>query len=93
MHNILFAPSNVTLPPYLTPAEHRRTVPQPRLSPTPAGTVCVLGVAGPRGEAAFTRVVQRYSLERRYEPKVFRGSSAGAADFGYLVLRRSNAAA
>ncbi|KAL4423228.1 hypothetical protein ABPG77_000020 [Micractinium sp. CCAP 211/92] len=57
------------------------------------GTVCVLGVAGPRGEAAVTRVVQRYSLERRYEPKVFRGSSAGAAEFGYLVLRRFDAAA
>lgn len=52
------------------------------------GTVCVLGVAGPRGEAALQRVVQRYSLERRYEPKVFRGSSAGAAEFGHLVLRR-----
>lgn len=48
----------------------------------------MLGVAGPRGEAALQRVVQRYSLERRYEPKVFRGSSAGAAEFGHLVLRR-----
>ncbi|KAL4434317.1 hypothetical protein ABPG75_000758 [Micractinium tetrahymenae] len=57
------------------------------------GTVCVLGVAGPRGEAAFQRVVQRYSQERRYEPKVFRGSSAGAAEFGHLVLRRRRAAA
>lgn len=57
-------------------------------SPSRAGTVCVLGVAGPRGEAALQRVVQRYSLERRYEPKVFRGSSAGAAEFGHLVLRR-----
>lgn len=58
-----------------------------------AGTVCVLGVAGPRGEAALQRVVQLYRQERRHEPKVFRGSSAGAAAFGYLVLRRRGGAA
>ncbi|PSC73262.1 L-arabinokinase-like isoform X1 [Micractinium conductrix] len=57
------------------------------------GTVCVLGVAGPRGEAALQRVVQRYSHERQYTPKVFRGSSAGAAAFGHLRLRRREGSA
>ena len=78
-------------------ARHRcRSLAQPPPLPSrraPAGTVCVLGVAGPRGEAALQRVVQRYSHERQYTPKVFRGSSAGTAAFGHLRLRRREGSA
>ncbi|GLC38948.1 hypothetical protein PLESTB_000464600 [Pleodorina starrii] len=53
------------------------------------GTVCILGEAGPEGEAAVLRVVEAYERERGVEPgavKVFRGSSPGAADVGPFTL-------
>ncbi|KAI3438985.1 hypothetical protein D9Q98_001398 [Chlorella vulgaris] len=53
------------------------------------GTVCILAAAGPRGDAAVQRIVQRYASESLYAPKVFQGSSAGAAEFGHLRLRRT----
>lgn len=52
-----------------------------------AGTVGILAVAGPAGEAAVARVVVRYAQESGTQPTVFQGSSAGAATFGHLRLR------
>lgn len=63
--------------------------PCPSCCPSPcAGTVCVLGRADKRGEAALSRVVARYAEENRHAPKVFSGSSAGASAFGSLRLQR-----
>ncbi|KXZ56722.1 hypothetical protein GPECTOR_1g650 [Gonium pectorale] len=53
------------------------------------GTVCVLGEAGPEGEAAVQCVVEAYARERGVEAdaiKVFRGSSPGAAELGPLTV-------
>ena len=53
------------------------------------GTVCVLGRAGVAGEAALSRIVERYASETGHKPYVFSGSSEGAAAFGTLkVLRK-----
>ncbi|EFN51717.1 hypothetical protein CHLNCDRAFT_139880 [Chlorella variabilis] len=52
------------------------------------GTVCILAAAGQRGEAAVQQIVQRYAQEAGFAPKVFQGSSSGAAEFGHLRLRR-----
>ena len=60
--------------------------------PCPAGTVCVLAQASERGEGAVQQVVRRYAEETGHQPKVFQGSSAGAAQFGHLRLRRLAAA-
>lgn len=57
------------------------------------GTVGILAAAGPAGEAAVARVVQRYARESGGQPTVFKGSSAGAATFGHLRLTRQQAAA
>lgn len=49
------------------------------------GTVCVLGRAGARGEAAVLRVVERYKrVMGGVEPYLFRGSGPGASAFGTL---------
>jgi hypothetical protein len=53
-----------------------------------AGTVCVLGTADANGEAALLRVIQRYAKETAHEPKVFCGTSPGAAHFGVLRVKR-----
>ncbi|KAG2499844.1 hypothetical protein HYH03_002135 [Edaphochlamys debaryana] len=53
------------------------------------GTVCILGEAGPEGEAAVARVVEAYAKGRGVEAgvvKVFRGSSPGAAEVGALTV-------
>lgn len=53
------------------------------------GTVCVLGAAGPEGEAAVAEVVARYAAAHGVTPHVFRGSSPGAVEFGTLTLEPS----
>lgn len=52
------------------------------------GTVCILATAGEAGEAAVARVVARYGADAGLPepPKVFRGSSRGAVEFGHLVV-------
>ena len=56
-----------------------------------AGTVCILGEASPEAEAAVQRIVTRYRDSTGHSPHEFRGSSAGAASFGHLLLRRRQA--
>lgn len=48
------------------------------------GTVVVLGRKN--AEAAFRRVVERYRVDRGFDPYVFRGSSPGARRFGRKTL-------
>jgi len=51
------------------------------------GTVAVLGSA--KGEQALVEIFKRYANETGHYPKIFRGSSMGADDFGCLVLRKT----
>lgn len=51
------------------------------------GTVCVLGLSGPAGQAAVDAVVAQYREETGYQPFVFSGSSMGAVAFGHLRLK------
>lgn len=51
------------------------------------GTVCVLGLAGPAGQAAIDAVAAQYREETGYQPYVFAGSSMGAVAFGHLRIR------
>jgi len=51
------------------------------------GTVCVLGLAGPAGQAAIDAVAAQYREETAYQPYVFAGSSMGAVAFGHLRIR------
>lgn len=55
------------------------------------GTVCVLGLAGPAGQAALDSIVAAYAAETGHLPKVFGGSSMGAEQFGHLKLKRRRA--
>ncbi|PRW59111.1 L-arabinokinase-like isoform X2 [Chlorella sorokiniana] len=57
------------------------------------GTVGILAVAGPAGDAAVQRVVQRYAVETGSQSHLFQGSSSGAVAFGTLRLRRQSSAA
>lgn len=53
------------------------------------GTVCVVGTADSKGEAALQRVTEQYASETGYEPQVFEGTSEGATKFGVLwVVKR-----
>lgn len=52
------------------------------------GVVCVLGRGDEKGDAAIARVIQQYKEETDHEPQVFKGSSSGAAAFGWVKLRR-----
>lgn len=56
------------------------------------GTVCVLGLSTPEGHAALEAVVAQYATETGHAPKVFGGSSMGAADFATLSIQRKAAA-
>lgn len=49
------------------------------------GTVALLAAA--HAERAMREICDRYAEETRQDPKIFNGSSMGAGDFGYLVLR------
>jgi hypothetical protein len=51
------------------------------------GTVCVLGLSGPAGQAAIDAVVAQYREETGYQPFVFAGSSMGAVAFGHLRVK------
>lgn len=51
------------------------------------GTVCVLGLSGPAGQAAVDAVVAQYREETGYQPFVFAGSSMGAVAFGHLRVK------
>lgn len=51
------------------------------------GTVCVLGLAGPAGQAAVDAVAAQYREETGYQPFVFAGSSMGAVSFGHLRVK------
>jgi L-arabinokinase len=51
------------------------------------GTVCVLGLSGPAGQAAIDSVVAQYREETGYQPFVFAGSSMGAVAFGHLRVK------
>lgn len=51
------------------------------------GTVCVLGLSGPAGQAAIDAVVAQYQEETGYQPFVFAGSSMGAVAFGHLRVK------
>ncbi|KAI7840483.1 hypothetical protein COHA_005784 [Chlorella ohadii] len=57
------------------------------------GTVGILAVAGPAGDAAVQRVVQRYAAETGGQPHLFQGSSSGAVAFGSLRIQRKSIAA
>lgn len=57
------------------------------------GTVCVLGLSGPAGQAAIDAVVAQYREETGYQPFVFAGSSMGAVAFGHLRVKLRPAAA
>jgi L-arabinokinase len=50
------------------------------------GTIAVLGRRGPRAEAAIAAIAATYADETGRPPKVFSGSSPGAAEFGCLRL-------
>jgi galactokinase len=52
------------------------------------GTVAVLGSAG--AFDAVSRVAQSFAEFSGHQPYIFRGSSAGSASFGQVVLRRSD---
>lgn len=49
--------------------------------------MCVLGAAGQQAEEAFARVLNAYQRETGRQPYVVQGSSQGALEFGYAVLR------
>ena len=49
------------------------------------GTVAVLGLND--GQAAITRVAEKYEAETGYHPYIFSGSSIGAANFGHFRVR------
>lgn len=52
------------------------------------GTVCILGQNDAEGEAALSRVIEKYSRETGgFQPPIFEGSSMGAAKFGALRVR------
>jgi len=50
------------------------------------GTVAVLGHRG--ADAAIEAIAEQYGRETGYRPIIFKGSSAGAAAFGYLKLKK-----
>jgi L-arabinokinase len=52
------------------------------------GTVCILGLATPEGQAAVEAVAAQYAAETGHVAKVFAGSSMGAADFRTIKVRR-----
>ncbi|NUO80435.1 hypothetical protein HUU05_10195 [candidate division KSB1 bacterium] len=51
------------------------------------GTVAVMGRAD--AEPALAEICARYANETKHYPKVFKGSSMGAIEFGSVVLRNS----
>ncbi|MGH7451294.1 MAG: galactokinase [bacterium] len=51
------------------------------------GTVAVLGNTD--ADRAIAEICERYVEETNHYPKIFSGSSMGADDFGYLVLRNT----
>ena len=56
------------------------------------GTVCILGEASEAAEQAVMRMADAYWVECRREgaPKVFSGSSGGAASMGCLTVMLGN---
>lgn len=52
------------------------------------GTVAVLGAAD--AHHALTGICERYANETNYYPKLFKGSSMGAGDFGCIVLKNDH---
>lgn len=54
------------------------------------GTVAVIGRRG--ADAAVEAIAEQYARETGYIPIIFRGSSPGAAAFGYLRLRANRSA-
>ena len=53
------------------------------------GTVCVLGDNSQQAADAVRSIAERYAKQTGHAPYVFRGSSPGAADFGFLRVKRS----